>query len=120
MRKNLLFIGHDRDFAGALGDLLEPSGYDTVAVRSVADALARLRAGNDFHALALDVPSYDPEGNRFVGMWRTGGVPKLPLVILSSHPEKWFAPGRGSALVRKPIQLQDLLAALDFAGSAAY
>ncbi|MGE0869755.1 MAG: response regulator [Kofleriaceae bacterium] len=107
----ILIVEDDRDIRDALVDALEDEGYPVISAIDGVDALDQLRAGARPGLILLDLMMPRMSGAKFreeilkVPSWAA-----IPCVVVSADPlatSKTETLG-ASALLRKPIKLQEL------------
>jgi two-component system cell cycle sensor histidine kinase/response regulator CckA len=90
-----------------LGDI----GYDTAAAPDGAAALNRLRAGDRFDAMILDLTMPGMSGRELITVLRTE-IPHLPVIVCSGHLRDG-AETLGASFLAKPFHFDDLVAAIE-------
>jgi CheY-like chemotaxis protein len=111
----VLLVEQDPDAARALRAALEDAGAEVLAVRSAAEALARI-AQFDFSAAVIEWRPERREHRALMRWLREDGVPFL-LCAAQAGPDA-AAPG-AEPMLRKPVPPQDIVKALArLAGSA--
>ncbi|MDB4959149.1 MAG: Histidine kinase [Myxococcales bacterium] len=118
LRTVLVVEDDDRDRAvliAALGD----AGYAVEVAKTGAEALALCREGR-FDAVTLDLLLPDMSGLDLLAALRTQGAPGMPVIVVTVVPDaKLVAAFSVHDVLRKPLDRDALLAALDRAGVRA-
>ena len=118
----ILVVDDDADIRAILGMVLAAEGHEVETAADGVAALARLRGGPRPSLILLDMmmPLLDGEG--FLRELRSDpGTAGVPVVILSGHP----AGGRkaselgAAGYLAKPVELVELIGAVERAGGAA-
>jgi CheY-like chemotaxis protein len=107
----ILIVDDETDIRETLEDFLTDEGF---SVRSAADGAAALRVLEERElpcVVILDLIMPVVDGNEVIeAMKKDERLCNLPVIITTSDPDR--AP-RGIALMRKPVSLQSLLAAVE-------
>ena len=115
--KRILIVDDDRDLREALSEILRDEGYDVAGAADGGEALDRLR--RDFHRPALillDLTMPVMNGWQFrEEQRRDPDLSAIPVVVLSAgdHLPEQMGPLGIQEYVRKPIELDHLLAAIE-------
>jgi CheY-like chemotaxis protein len=116
----ILMIDDDEDIREVLGLVLRAQGHEVREAADGAEALTWLRAGGSPSVILLDMMMPRLDGEAFMtAMHHDPGIPEIPVIVVSGHQaarQRAQELGAASCLV-KPIELEDLLAALDRAAS---
>jgi CheY-like chemotaxis protein len=111
-RRRILVVEDDADLRSALEMLLIDDGFEVVSAEHGGVALRVLeRVQPDAILLDLNMPVMD--GETFAHQLRAQYGAEIPIVIYTATPKPRIAERIGNALVlRKPVEIDDLLSAL--------
>jgi CheY-like chemotaxis protein len=111
-RATILLVDDDLDIRESIRDVLEEEGYSVLAAANGAEALEALPALRPPCVVLLDLMMPVMDGWQFLEEARNRGLLKnVPVVVLTASRE-FAVPTGASELVRKPVGLDDLLAAV--------
>jgi CheY-like chemotaxis protein len=115
----VLVVDDDRDIRETLKDILEEAGYQVHTASDGAAALEALSRLPRPRLILLDMMMPILDGRGFLERSRAAGLlAGIPVVILSAQHATELPPG-ASAWVKKPMDLDTLLAAVARYGGAA-
>jgi CheY-like chemotaxis protein len=104
-------VDDDPDFRGALAEVLEDEGYRTVGAENGEVAL-RLLDSLKPDVILIDLLMPVMNGwSPFATIERRRELRAVPVVFLSAIPQ--MAPGGGSLILKKPLDLPNLLTLLE-------
>lgn len=112
--RSVLIVEDDRVSAEALSRLTAELGYDVTVVESGRDALKKL-ASHCYAAILLDLVLPDIDGFAILKYLEDTTPNVLPRVIITTGmPQRYSSPAgmRVCALLQKPVDMQQLVAAL--------
>jgi CheY-like chemotaxis protein len=113
-KRTILVIDDDPSIRDALDDVLSNEGYDVVCARDGIEGMARLHGSAKPDAILLDVTMPGMDGWDFVGEVRkTAAMSKVPIIIYSALDSRAYPHPPHTLVLRKPIDLDVLLATLD-------
>lgn len=117
MTRMVLIVDDDADIRTALGSALVDEGYSVAFARNGAEALTRLESEDAFRtsAVILDVRMPEMNGLEFLSVRsRLAELEAVPVVVMTaaSYRAELFDPFKACTFLRKPVRLEDLLAAL--------
>jgi CheY-like chemotaxis protein len=116
VRKTILVVEDDPTLRDTLREALEGHGYRVETAENGGVALEKIRRGSSPALVLLDLMMPEVDGWDFLARRRVDpGFPAIPIVVLSAY---LTGPERDSALpasgfVRKPIEMQELLAEIE-------
>jgi CheY-like chemotaxis protein len=116
MSVTLLVVEDDLDVRETLCDILIDEGYQVVQAGHGAEALARLRDGVRPHLILLDMMMPVMDGWAFRAAQRADPeLAGIPVIVMTAHigPQEATRDLEAVALLRKPIRLDALLAAIE-------
>jgi CheY-like chemotaxis protein len=106
-----LIVDDDPDFRSALGEVLRDEGYHVMEASDGSEALTMLNSVTpDVILLDLIMPGVDG-WSLFAGIEHRRELESVPVVFLSGVPN--LAPGGGSLVLKKPLDLPALMKLLD-------
>jgi CheY-like chemotaxis protein len=112
----VLIVDDDRDISGILSDVLQEEGYATATVPDGREALRVLREGLRPCVIFLDLMMPGMSGWEFrANQLSDPELSAIPVVVITAGG---FAPAAiqsqlpGVGLIRKPLPLDDVLAAI--------
>lgn len=111
----VLIVDDDPDVRETLGEVLRDEGYATLAASHGAEALDQLRAGARPDVILLDLMMPVMDGWEFRARQRDEPAwAHIPVVVItaSGHAAAQTAVLAPAAVLRKPISLEGLLAAV--------
>ena len=110
MQHTVLVVDDDQDIRDSLRDLLEGEGYRVRTAADGAEAVAAMQAEQPcFVILDLMMPVMD--GWEVAGrMHDEARLATIPLCVVTATPE--WAPSDSTCVLKKPIDLEALLAAV--------
>jgi CheY-like chemotaxis protein len=112
----VLIVDDDADFRGVLADVLRDEGYRILDAANGEEALRVLDAVKpDVIVVDLLMPVLNG-WSLFAAIEARTDLRSVPVVFLSAVPQ--MAPGGGSLVLRKPLDLPNLLSLLDVLSSA--
>jgi two-component system, chemotaxis family, chemotaxis protein CheY len=113
--RTVLLVEDDYDVRETIAEVLADEGYDVVTAVDGQDALDKLRAGARPFAILLDLMMAGMNGFQFRAEQRADpALAAIPVIVLTPDPQvddKARELG-ADAYVRKPTQLENLLAVL--------
>jgi CheY-like chemotaxis protein len=116
MSRTILIVEDDEVARTGLCTILLSHGYDALTAVNGEEALKRLRAGPPSDLILLDMvlPTFD--GWRFLPVWRQdpalSSIPLMVMTGLSIASDEWARALGAVCLLRKPIDVDRLLAAI--------
>jgi len=111
----VLIVEDDADIVEMVEMILQASGYAPVVARDGAEALRRLRAGPLPRVVLLDMMMPIMDGKQFRDeQLRDPAIAEVPVVVMSgdAHVDERMAELRVAKWLRKPLDIDDLLAAV--------
>ena len=112
VRRKVLVVEDDQDIREALAELLGMEGYDVVQAANGQVALQALSDMEQPCLVLLDLMMPVMDGHEFLARLSTLGVlPTLPVLVLTANRGVEAPPGT-VGLMRKPMEMNDLLAAV--------
>jgi CheY-like chemotaxis protein len=109
MSHQLLVVEDDADIAGMLVMILEDEGYRVARASDGQQALDWLAAGGKPQLILLDLMMPRVDGWQFLARRRELPTsPQCPVVVLSGADAR-VLPDGASAIVRKPVPIDELL-----------
>jgi DNA-binding response OmpR family regulator len=120
---HILMIDDDHVFSGLIGDALQISGHDVRRVPTTESGIGALLERR-YDVVLLDLDLGATRGEAVVRRMQNLGERLPPIIILSGQPSGVLAAAMKStgavAAVRKPCAIDELLAAIGAASSAAH
>ena len=120
---HILMIDDDHVFSGLIGDALQISGHDVRRVPTMESGIGALLERR-YDVVLLDLDLGATRGEAVVRRMQNLGERLPPIIILSGKPSGVLAAAMKStgavAAVRKPCAIDELLAAIGAASSAAH
>ena len=115
MPKVVLLVEDDDEFRGALGDLLGEEGYVVHARRNGSEGLVYLSdraSAPDVVVVDLMMPVLD--GWEFIRRVRANpALATVPLVVVSAVSDEVTGDTHGVTVIKKPVDLHQLLTTLE-------
>jgi len=112
----VLVVDDDRDIRGTLGEVLEEEGYATTVVPNGREALRLLKSGLRPCVILLDLTMPDMDGWDFrADQLRDPELSSIPVVVITAagfRAETVQNQLGGVGFIRKPLPLEDVLAAV--------
>ena len=113
----VLIVDDDRDIRGTLSHVLEDEGYETSAVPNGREALRVLRDGLRPCVILLDLTMPGMDGWDFrADQLRDRALSAIPIVVITAagfRAETIQSQLGATGFVRKPLPLDDVLAAIE-------
>ena len=120
---HILMIDDDHVFSGLIGAALQISGHDVRRVPTMESGIGALLERR-YDVVLLDLDLGATRGEAVVRRMQNLGERLPPIIILSGQPSGVLAAAMKStgavATVRKPCAIDELLAAIGAASSAAH
>jgi CheY-like chemotaxis protein len=113
MKPTLMVVEDDSDLRETVCSALEDAGMSCVGARNGADALSRLRGGLNPDLIMLDLMM--PVMNGWAFREEQKKDPRLaaiPVIVVSAFPNLETDTADGCSYLRKPMELDALLAAI--------
>jgi DNA-binding NtrC family response regulator len=106
----LLVVDDDEAIRGTLAEGLGLGGHHVIAVPTSTEALGERKSDRPIDLAIIDIkmPPGQPHGFALARMARLAR-PKLPLVLMSGHPDLVEADEPPVRVLLKPVRLQQLL-----------
>jgi CheY-like chemotaxis protein len=109
-----LLIDDDVDMRGATALALMDHGYSVATAANGADALQLLQANVQPRVLLLDLDMPVMDGREFIARCEGDGeLWRVPVIVVTGQDDASDLFERVEILLRKPIDLDDLVAAID-------
>jgi DNA-binding response OmpR family regulator len=113
----ILIVEDERDLLDSLREFFEDQGFSVLTAENGAEALELMSEGDPPSVVVLDLVMPVVDGNEvFSRMQREPRLSKVPVIVSTSDPSR--APS-GVLTLRKPVNLQNLLGAIQARCSAA-
>jgi CheY-like chemotaxis protein len=113
----ILVVDDDRAIRETLSDVLQDEGYATSAAVDGREALRLLHEGLRPCVILLDLTMPGMDGWDFrASQMRDPDISSIPVVVITAagfRPETIQSQLVGVAFIRKPLPLEDVLAAID-------
>lgn len=112
--KRVMVVEDDEGIRDALCDLLAAEGFEVVPAVNGADALQRLRNGPRPDVILLDLMMPVMDGWAFrAEQRRDPAIADVPVVVITASRNADVASLEPRAFLRKPIDFDDLLKAIE-------
>ncbi len=111
----MLLVEDDHDVRETIAEILVDEGYHVVTATDGGQALARLRDGPAPSAILLDLMMAGMDGFQFRAAQRADpALAHIPVIVLTADRQidEHAAELAAAAYVKKPTQLDDLLAVI--------
>jgi CheY-like chemotaxis protein len=112
----VMIVDDDHDIRSILAEVLEDEGYRVAAAANGVEALGQLRSGDPLPGvILLDLMMPFMDGWAFRAVQRDDpSLARIPVLVLTANAgaESQFEPLHAAGFVRKPVDLDELLAAV--------
>lgn len=113
--RRILLVEDDVDVREALVQVLHFEGYETATASNGEEALERLASDPTPNVIVLDLMMPVMDGRQFrVAQMRDPAIANIPVIVISAaaYGEETVAGLGIAAYLRKPIEVEELLAAI--------
>jgi CheY-like chemotaxis protein len=114
-KKRVLLVDDDDDIRETFSILLEDEGYEVVPAPHGKAAWNALQGGLRPDVILLDLMMPVMTGQEMFDRLRSSPLSNTPVVVITAGTDA--APGPGAPILRKPIDMHDLLAAVSRAAA---
>ena len=117
--QRVLIVEDDPVSHSALRAILSRRGYEITVVETLADGVREIESGQPLHALILDLMLPDGDGETLLHLVRQKQIQSKVIIVTAINDPERVERLRESAdlVLRKPIDLAELLRSLGVAGS---
>jgi two-component system, OmpR family, response regulator MprA len=107
----VLIVEDDKDAREAFTEVLEEEGYEVAQAVDGREAEVYLSDKRPA-AIVLDLMMPRLDGWAVASMMRQGRLPQVPIVVVTAATDHWGYPAPPNRVLKKPIDLQELLDAV--------
>jgi CheY-like chemotaxis protein len=107
----VLVVEDDKDARDSFTEVLEEEGYHVAEAADGREAVVYL-SDNRPAAIVLDLMMPRLDGWAVASLMRQGRLPQVPIVVVTAATDHWGYPAPPNRVLKKPVDLQELLDAV--------
>jgi CheY-like chemotaxis protein len=111
-KSTVLVVEDDVDSRESFVEILEEDGYTVAQAVDGREAEAYLGSNPPPAAIVLDLMMPRLDGWAVASLMRQGRLPRVPIVVVTAATDRWGYPAPPNRVLKKPVDLQELLDAV--------